>query len=104
MEIKDRKLTVGQSIVFVDSRRNRIPALVQAVHGELREYQDGWYVPCINLIHVSINSDKTDQYGRQVEHATSISHHSSQRPCIGFCWYWPDEEVVISESDIQTQR
>lgn len=86
---------VGEPVIFIDSMRNRVPALVQAVHGDYG---------CINLTHISTDKNRTDQYGRQIEHVTSISYHSDQHPTVGYCWCFPDEEPVINESDVQTQK
>ncbi len=89
------EVKVGDSVIFIDSVRRRVPALVQAVHGN---------GGCINIVHVSTDDNRTDQYGRQTEHVTSISHHTDQHPTVGHCWCYPDEDVVIDESNVQTQR
>lgn len=100
-----RELYVGQNIVYIDSVRRRVPALVQAVHGEMKLGSNGiWYIPCINLIHVSLDAAKTDRYGRQIEHKTSVSHWSNQTPCVGNCFAFVDDVVQIDEHNVQTQR
>ena len=96
----ERQLKVGQAIVFIDSVRRRLPALVQAVHGEISADR----IPCINLLHISADSNKTDNYGRQIEHVTSCSHASDQSPVVGYCWHFTDEDYEIDEGNVQTQR
>lgn len=44
------------------------------MHGEA---VDG-YVPCINLVFVSGDGDRTDGYGRQIERETSLVHRDQQ--------------------------
>lgn len=74
---------VGDSIVFVDSHGVDHDALVTAVHGEAREIQmygsneKIWWEPCINLVFVSTDENKTDPYGRQLERHTSVGHQST---------------------------
>ena len=103
--MKERQLEVGDPIIFIDNVRRSIPALVQAVHGDL-QYREGELigVPCINLVLVSRDTNRIDSYGRQIEHVTSVCHVSSQSPSVGFCWHWPDEAVVIDEANVQTKR
>lgn len=111
MELKDRTLDVGDHVVFIDSRRRRLNALVQAVHGDVRLAQSEYYpggecvlVPCINIIVISPDPERHDQYGRQIEHHTSVCWHEQQTPVVGMCWHWPDEHVEVDESNIATKR
>jgi hypothetical protein len=102
-----KKFAVGQPVVFIDSIRRRIPALIQCIHGEA--YVDGGdkgktHYPCVNIVFISQDPNRTDNYGRQIEHVTSISHHANQHPCVGFCWHFPDEVVEVDERNIATQR
>jgi len=57
-------------------------------HNALRTVNWG---TCINLVLVSGDENKKDQYGRQIEHQTSISH-VSQNKTHGFNWRWPGEK------------
>lgn len=64
----ERELKVGQSIVFIDSLRQKHDAVVTA-----------WWTPsCCNLVIVSGDEKKTDEYGRQIERHTSVCHKSAQ--------------------------
>lgn len=100
-----REVKLGDSIVFIDSLRRSIPALVQAVHGTPYEWGGKMCQPCINLIHLSQDENKIDQYGRQIEHVTSLSHFATfGDQVVGMCWHFPEEEVVINTDAIATQR
>jgi hypothetical protein len=75
-EIKSVK--IGDSVIFIDSLRNELPALVTAV----------WSLPCINVVYVSTDTNKGDTYGRQIERMTSVIHKSCQgEVAFGNCWY-----------------
>ena len=64
METVDRSFfEVGDSVIYINSKRRRLPGLVQSIHGGA-----GYKHPLINLIVVSPDESRTDQYGRQVEH------------------------------------
>lgn len=69
---------IGDSVTFIDSLRNEIPALVTAV----------WGSTCINLVYVSTDTNKSDSYGRQIERFTSVMHKSCQGDIVfGNVWY-----------------
>lgn len=102
--MKQRELEIGTHVIFIDSQRRRINALVQAVHGNLRTHEGKLIVPCVNLAFLSPDASRTDTYGRQIEHVTSCNHASDQHPVVGYCWHWPDEEIVIDEASIMTKR
>lgn len=52
--------------------------------------EDGQPGPCINVLFVSQDPSKRDQYGEQIERLSSCSHKlSTEAP--GRHWYWPDE-------------
>lgn len=59
-------LEVGDPVIYVDPKGVDHNAIVTAV----------WSQTCINVVHVSSNSEKLDNYGRQVERQTSLSHKS----------------------------
>lgn len=79
----EREHKVGAHVIFVDSQRNEHDALVTAWHGKF----------CINMVFVSSDPLRRDDYGRQIEREpTSLSHQSQQ--CYGNFWRWPDEPLV----------
>lgn len=54
------------------------------------EVEDGKAGPCINVLFVSEDETKRDQYGTQIERLSSTSHKlSTSAP--GRFWYFPDE-------------
>ncbi len=65
---KMEKVKIGDSVKFIDAMRNKHHALVTAV----------WSEHCINLVFVSEDENRTDQYGRQIERHTSVIHISQQ--------------------------
>lgn len=65
------EVLVGQCVDFVDPHGKAHEALVTSVfHGP------SW--PSVNVVLVSDDETKTDQYGRQVERFTSVVHQSNQ--------------------------
>jgi hypothetical protein len=77
---------VGQHVIYIDANRIPRPALVQTWWPQM----GGSGQPGCNLIVVSDDEKRRDQYGRQTEHFTSVVHKSAQ-PAGGWCWCWPDE-------------
>ncbi len=69
---------VGDVVVFVDPFGKEYRALVTTVFG-------GGERPSVNVVYVSSDEAKTDQYGRQVERSTSVVHEGSQ-PAHGMYW------------------
>lgn len=48
--------------------------------------------PCINIVYVTSDPNRKDQYGRQTVHESSVSHVSQQSPNMphsGRCWKLP---------------
>jgi hypothetical protein len=89
--MEDRNLYVGDPVVYVDEHGRKSNALVLAVWGNQKSVAGNY--PCINLVHVSINPDKTDPNGRQTEKDTSVVHKDvTSAP--GFYWMFPDEEAT----------
>ena len=80
-----RCLSVGCMVVYTDEVFQDHNALVTAIWGDPDNPRT-----CINLLWVSGDESKQDQYGRQIERATSISYHT-QHTAGGFCWRFPDE-------------
>lgn len=79
---------VGETVVFHDARGKAHDALVQVVwkpYPGQPENNIG-----LNVVHVSSDENKTDQYGRQIEHATSVPH-ASWAVAHGMYWRFADE-------------
>lgn len=85
---------VGDAVVFIDQHRREVNSIVQALHGS----ED--YISCINIVHLSQNPDKDDQYGRQTEHTTSLSYCGDFEVCVGNCWRYPEDTVEIDEGNV----
>ena len=68
------KIAVGDCVVFTDPVAQDHQALVTAVWGS----KDSPNEPAINIVFVSDDENRTDQYGRQVLHNTSVVHRSMQ--------------------------
>lgn len=86
----ERKLKVGDSVVYVDQYGKPHTALVTIVWTNIESYQSPTGQPGCNLIFVSDDPSKTDQYGTQIERETSVIHMTHQ-PAHGRYWRWPDE-------------
>jgi plastocyanin len=67
-------MQIGDTVHFVDQRRQQHNALLTAVH----DGGQGLPNPAVNLVYVSEDETKTDPYGRQVERKTSVVHKSNQ--------------------------
>ena len=74
---------VGEMVVYHDDEGKPQSALVTCVfEGSTHS---------INLVFVSCNVGRHDQYGRQIERRTSVPHKTAQS-AHGFYWRWPEEE------------
>lgn len=73
--------SVGESIIWHDSRGKAHNALVTSVHGE----------NCVNLVYVSDNEREHDQYGRQTKRDCSVVHKSITE-AHGNYWRYANEE------------
>jgi hypothetical protein len=100
----ERAFKIGCRVFFFDSQRQPHEAIVTNwFHGgpdgqTLEEYaqKPGYtpnWLPCCNVVWVSSDTSKSDNYGRQIERNTSVAYGRSQGmiPFIGMCWCWPDE-------------
>ncbi len=91
----NRKLEIGDHVIFIDSRRRRHNALLTAIHGEITEYErDGkteLQIPCVNLTHVSGDARRVDEYGQQLERDATSCVHRSDNSADANCWIFPDE-------------
>ena len=76
-----KELNVGDVVVYCDPKGNDHNALVTAV----------WTPMCINLVLVSPDDSKRDDYGRQIERQTSMNH-VSQSEVHGFYWRLSHED------------
>ena len=78
----ERELKVGQHVVFIDSLRKPHDAIVTA----------WWSQTCCNIVIVSGDEQKSDDYGRQIERHTSVCHKSAQGDVVyGMVFCFPDE-------------
>jgi hypothetical protein len=90
----DKNLEIGSHVVFVTPDRERLSALVTAVHsqGDANEHFAKYGLwPCVNVVFVTNDEAKQDPYGRQIARQSSASHGKSQGLPQGNCWLWPDE-------------
>ncbi len=71
---------VGDHVIYVDERSVEHHALVTT----------SWGPTCVNLVFVSDDDLRTDNYGRQVERRSS-SVHKSRQEAHGNYWKLPDE-------------
>lgn len=72
---------LGESIIYCDEGSVDRPALITAV----------WSPGCINLVFVSGDDSRTDNYGRQIERVTSLQH-VSEAGAHGLYWRFAEEE------------
>lgn len=100
---------VGQAIIYVDEYGVPHNALATIWHcgptrrrevfeGKLQcvDEHEGKIYPCTeaccNLVYVTTDSMKRDDYGRQIERQSSVCHKSSMGGCHGRYWIRPDEK------------
>lgn len=87
--MKTRKLVKGMFVKVVDEVGVLHDGLVTNNWGDC-DVEDGKAGPTINVLFVSDDQSKTDQYGTQIERLSSCSHKlNSHAP--GRYWYFPDE-------------
>lgn len=67
-------MQIGDSATYVDPTGKRRAAVVTAVF----DNPDISRMPSINVVYVSDDDAKHDQYGRQIERQTSVPHHAQQ--------------------------
>lgn len=75
MTPEEAGLKVGGHVVYVDPKGVQRDALIQIVWSQ--DVYPGDY-PCINVVVISADSNRQDQYGRQIEHVTSLVHKDKQ--------------------------
>jgi hypothetical protein len=82
------KVETGSVVVFVDSERKEYEALVTAVWDcGLPEGQ----MPSINLLYVSDDESREDEWGRQIIRESSVVH-TSNNSAPGNYWRLVDEK------------
>ena len=72
--MSERKISIGDPVVFVDAKFVEHAALVTHVWGAETYPDDGGRKPGLNIIYVSNDANREDQYGRQIIHETSVTH------------------------------
>lgn len=97
---EEATLCIGDNVLWYDRHGRPRAALVQAIHGNATIKRYTYYSnppqyptpvgkwvnpPSINVALISDNEDKTDSYGRQIEHETSVPHHQDQQ-ARGYFW------------------
>ena len=88
-----REYKVGQHVVFVDPKGIHHDALVTIWwhRNDVPTYQSPTGEPGCNLVFVSDDERKSDQYGRQLEERFTSVLHKSFQPAPGNYWMFPDE-------------
>lgn len=76
------KPQLRQVVVYTDPKGADHDALVTAV----------WSDTCINLVYVSDDESKRDDYGRQIQRQTSVTHASGPGQAHGNYWRFPGQE------------
>lgn len=87
---QQRRVKVGDPVVFVDQRATQRAAVCTANWGGDIPH------PSINVVFVSGDESKTDQYGRQIQRETSVPHAVNQA-APGYYWRHADEEPKQTE-------
>lgn len=90
---------VGAQVLFMDEFRQMQSALITAVHGTATYDESGklLFMPCVNLVTVSSDLSKRDQYGTQIERHSSVQHrsynayHEANHGAIGRTWQYETE-------------
>lgn len=89
--MSETKAKVGETVVYHDPSGNPSNALITAV----------WGPTCINIVLVSSDTQKQDQYGRQIERKASVSHVSTWQ-AHGNYWRYSDEEPRVFEQPLES--
>lgn len=78
-------------MIACDEQGNDHHALLTAVWGEDKTHPKE-YGPTVNLLYVTEDETKTDQYGRQIDrHLSSTVHARAPGAVHGRYWRWPEE-------------
>lgn len=68
---------IGDTVTYVDPVGQEHNALVTTVFSSGHAGDDG-PKPSVNLVYVSDDGTKADQYGRQIERSTSVVNEANQ--------------------------
>lgn len=79
----------GDHVKYVDEHRRVHNALLVRVFDN--DKPDEYPNPAVNLLFVTHDSNKTDQYGQQVERRSSVAHHSGTTVAAN-CWHRDNDE------------
>lgn len=83
-----KTVTIGSKVKIKDEHGVEHDALVTNGFPEVFTYDDaGQVFQAINVVFVSADPAKTDCYGRQTEHLTSVMHKSVSGECPGRFWW-----------------
>lgn len=84
---------VGDTVIYHDEYGKAYNALLTAVHGwETEGIAIADQMPCVNLLYVSGDENRQDNYGRQVERVSSAVHKSMNGGVHGNYWRTAQEE------------
>lgn len=88
----EREYRVGAHILYCDPHGKKRDALVTVwwMPDDVPSYAGPNGEPGCNLVVVADDERREDQYGRQIDHETSVVHKNHQ-PAYGNYWCWPDE-------------
>lgn len=76
------KLTMGQVVLFVSEKGEKIHALVTFVFHGMSGKSDG-----CNLVFVTTDPARQDSFGAQIERKTSVPHRTGT-PAPGYFWQY----------------
>lgn len=87
-------MKIGDAVIVVDSFGKQHSGILTNIFGqgtpeEHKAVYGSW--PCANVVFVSDDERKTDQYGRQLERFTSFPHKSTMPGVNGMYFLFPDE-------------
>lgn len=85
----ERMPDLAQAVIFCDTKGQDHYALVTTV----------WGPTCVNLLYVSDDPTKKDQYGRQIERPSSVPHGSSAG-AHGYYFRFLDEEKKVAQAPV----
>ncbi len=94
----ERTLKAGDPVIFTDEQRVDHHALVTTVHlaggHDFSSHEKAYgQPPCINLLYVTCDERKVDQYGQQIERKSSVTwRNPSQRVAGGYFYRFSDEQ------------
>lgn len=87
-----KTVKIGDTVKILDENCVEHDALVTANWGQqdasgVTQFEEGKHGPCINVVFVSADPAKTDCYGRQTEHLSSVQHKDSPGVAPGRVWW-----------------